>query len=87
LRLAQLAAHPLCCLCAKLGIVRAATVVDHIEPHKGNEELFFAAANLQSMCKPCHDGAKQELERTGRLRGSGLDGVPLDPLHPWNRAG
>ncbi|MFD3352749.1 AAA family ATPase [Streptomyces fradiae] len=31
------------------------TVVDHIRPHRGDEQLAFDRANLQAMCKPCHD--------------------------------
>ncbi|WP_327198035.1 HNH endonuclease [Sporanaerobacter acetigenes] len=29
--------------------------VDHIEPHKGNEDLFYDINNLQSLCKSCHE--------------------------------
>lgn len=32
-----------------------ATVVDHIIPHKGNKELFWARYNHQPLCKQCHD--------------------------------
>jgi 5-methylcytosine-specific restriction protein A len=31
------------------------TVVDHIKPHKGDEELFYDINNLQPLCKCCHD--------------------------------
>ena len=64
LRHAQLSKHPLCSLCAKLGKVTPATVVDHRKPHRGDEELFFDENNLDSMCKPCHDGAKQQMEKS-----------------------
>jgi len=30
-------------------------VVDHIVPHRGNEELFYDADNLITLCKVCHD--------------------------------
>lgn len=33
----------------------AATVVDHIIPHRGNEELFWDEDNWQGLCKRCHD--------------------------------
>ncbi len=33
----------------------AATVVDHIVPHKGDQQLFWDTRNWQSMSKPCHD--------------------------------
>lgn len=47
--------QPLCVECLKAGVVTPATVVDHIEPHKGNVDLFWDENNLQSLCKSCHD--------------------------------
>lgn len=38
-------------------------VADHREPHRGDERLFWDERNLQTLCKPCHDGAKQRAER------------------------
>lgn len=35
--------------------VSAATVVDHIVPHKGNPELFWGAWNWQPLTKQLHD--------------------------------
>jgi len=40
-------------------------VADHIDPHRGDEAKFWDEANLQCLCKPCHDGAKQRAERQG----------------------
>ena len=37
------------------GDVVAATVVDHIVPHKGNEAFMWDESNYQSLCKTCHD--------------------------------
>lgn len=65
-RLAHLAKHPLCAMCKSAGRIEAATIVDHIEPHRGSERLFWARSNWQSLCKPCHDGDKQRLERIER---------------------
>jgi 5-methylcytosine-specific restriction protein A len=31
-----------------------AQVVDHIEPHRGNQVLFWSRSNWQPMCKSCH---------------------------------
>jgi len=87
LRTAQLRDNPLCRLCADLGHTTPATVVDHIQPHKGNESLFYDAANLQSLCKRCHDSAKKSQELTGRLPGCDVNGGPLDPGHHWGRGG
>ena len=83
LRLRQLQAEPLCVMCSARGLVVVAGVVDHIKPHKGNEALFFNPLNLQSLCKPCHDSAKQTLEKSGVLIGCATDGTPLDPSHHW----
>ncbi len=52
---AFLARHPLCVMCEAKGIVRAAQVVDHIKPHKGNQQLFWDRKNWQALCKQCHD--------------------------------
>jgi len=75
LRANQLRASPLCVSCQQLGIVTPATVADHVEPHGGDEHKFWNG-KLQSLCKPCHDGAKQALEKTGRERGCDADGYP-----------
>jgi 5-methylcytosine-specific restriction endonuclease McrA len=85
LRWHQLQEYPLCAYCAKLDRVCAATVADHIKPHRGDEDLFFDERNLQSLCKPCHDGAKQQLEKSGTLRGCDESGLPLDSNHHWNK--
>lgn len=46
----------------------AATLVDHIKPHKGNQTLFWSRANWQPLCTPCHSGAKQSEERRNQER-------------------
>lgn len=57
--------HPLCVYCERDGRVTPASVIDHIEPHRGDMVLFWAAdTNWQSLCKPCHD-AKTALEDGG----------------------
>ena len=62
-----------------------AEVVDHITPHRGDPDLFFDPANLQSMAKECHDRFKQSEEKGGAgfLQGCDINGNPLDPNHPW----
>ena len=52
-RKAFLAAHPLCEKCKPH--IQAASVVDHIKPHKGDQELFWDESNHQSLCKKHHD--------------------------------
>ena len=57
--------NPLCVMCLTYGVTREATVVDHIEPHKGDERLFWDIGNWQSLCKRHHDSDKQRIERRG----------------------
>lgn len=54
-RLEFLRTHPLCVHCLAKGITTAATVVDHIQPHKGDLKRFWSRRNWQPLCKPCHD--------------------------------
>lgn len=84
LRRQQLLCEPLCRFCKQLGQLVRATVVDHVIAHKGDEELFSDPENLQSLCKPCHDGHKQRQEKSGYLAGGDANGFPLDPNHHWN---
>ncbi len=41
LRKKVLLRQPLCVECQKAGRLTPATVVDHIKPHRGNEDLFW----------------------------------------------
>lgn len=50
-----LAAHPLCEQCRSEGRIVPATVVDHIEPHRGDRRLMWDRNNWRSLCKRCHD--------------------------------
>ena len=54
-RALYLSRHPLCAECLRLGRTVAASVVDHIRPHKGSRTLFWDERNWQALCKPCHD--------------------------------
>lgn len=59
-----LAHNPLCVFCAARGDVTLATVVDHIEPHRGDKELFWDRKNWQPLCKWDHDSTKQKMENS-----------------------
>ena len=83
-RKAQLTAEPLCAFHLKRGQTVAATIADHIERHRGNAHKFHTGP-LQSLCKACHDSAKQSEEAHGFSKEAGLDGWPLDPRHAFNR--
>jgi len=47
--------NPLCVKCREQGKLNAATVVDHIRPHRGDQQLFWDKSNWQPLCKDCHD--------------------------------
>ena len=82
---AFLVRNPLCVYCDQLGRTTAATVVDHIVPHKGDYNIFWDPNNWQALCKHCHDSVKAREEFTGSLPGCDVDGMPLDKNHGWNK--
>jgi len=55
--------NPLCLGCHARGLVRAASLVDHVVPHRGDRVRFWDVANWQALCRDCHDGLKQRLEK------------------------
>ena len=77
--------NPLCVFCSNREEIKAADVVDHIQPHKGDDKLFWDAGNWQPLCKQCHDSTKQRIESKGYSNEVGDDGFPIDPKHPVNR--
>lgn len=84
LRLYQLGMEPLCRLCKQVDRITAATVADHVIPHKGDVDLFFDGDNLQSLCKTCHDVTKSRQEHRGYVGGCDASGMPLDDKHHWH---
>lgn len=68
-RLSWLKREPLCCLCKAKGVIILATVVDHVQPHRGDYQLMWDEGNYQSLCKRCHD-TKTANEDGGFGRGS-----------------
>lgn len=49
--------------CGKIEANTSRLVCDHKVPHRGDDRLFWCEANLQTLCKPCHDRVKQAEER------------------------
>src|SRR5215467_12509023 len=64
LRKFQLMQHPLCKFCLERGIVTRANVVDHVTPHRG-DWTDFITGELQSLCEPCHNSVKRQIELRG----------------------
>jgi hypothetical protein len=70
-------------MCLADGKLTPATIADHVEPHRGDANLFWRGA-LQSLCDHCHESRKKIEETRGYRLDVGLDGWPLDPNHPAN---
>jgi len=66
-------------------IVTVANVVDHVTRHRGDWNAFVTG-ELQSLCDLCHKSTKRQIELWGYRNDIGLDGLPTDPKHPFNRA-
>ena len=87
LRRLKLQASPLCEACLKLGIIVAATAVDHRQPISAGGPAFPPLDGLASLCDRCHNTksrSEQSGERHWFQKGCGPDGYPLDPRHPAN---
>ena len=69
-----LAEHPWCVRCLAQGRRVPATVVDHVEPHRGDERLFWDQDQWQVLCKPHHDA---KTVRDGRWGQRHLSKGPL----------
>ena len=86
-----LSSHKLCVICAKSDKRVTATVVDHIKPHKGNDNLFWSRRNWQALCASCHNSktAKHDGGFGNRRKGDAVkgscdkDGYPLHKEHHW----
>lgn len=51
-----------CRRCKRIDGDTSRLVCDHVEPHRGDETLFWSGP-FQTLCKPCHDSVKQSEER------------------------
>ncbi len=55
--------HAHCLGCEAIGKLSATEVVDHVEPHKGDQVKFWNTAMWQPACRWHHDVIKPRLER------------------------
>jgi 5-methylcytosine-specific restriction endonuclease McrA len=62
-RAGYLLKHPLCVMCGRGGIHAPATVVDHIQAHRGDMALFWDVGNWQSLCAHHHSSDAQRRDR------------------------
>jgi len=74
-RLHQLRKYPLCAACSQDNHVKAATIVHHLEDHKGNWSAFISSP-VESLCKQCHDNIWSDSEVLGYQRGCDINGRP-----------
>lgn len=74
----HLSREPLCRGCRARGLVRAATVTDHVVPHRGDAAKFWDRTLWQSACAGCHSGVKQQLEAMYRAGRIGVGDLWLD---------
>lgn len=54
--------------CGRIEPNTSLLVADHRTAHRGDGRLFWDENNIETLCKPCHDGAKQRAEQRGRSR-------------------
>lgn len=80
LRDAVLCRSPLCAHCKRRGIVTVATDVDHANGDPSDN----SSANLQPLCHSCHSQKTAADHGKSVYQGCDVDGVPIDPAHPWN---
>jgi len=52
--------------CGRIDGNTSRLIADHRKAHRGDAALFWDEGNLQTLCKPCHDGPKQRAEMGGR---------------------
>jgi 5-methylcytosine-specific restriction protein A len=75
----------LCEECTRHDRVTVGTIADHIVnlARGGTGER----SNYQLLCKACSDakGLAEKGQSAKTVGGSGRDGRPIDPAHPWNR--
>jgi 5-methylcytosine-specific restriction endonuclease McrA len=50
-----------CTRCKRVIVEKGEAICDHVEPHRGDHTRFWAGP-FQTLCKQCHDSAKQQAE-------------------------
>lgn len=77
IRQGQLSREPLCAGCRVQGLIRAASVVDHVIPWRSVGPEAFRTNRFQSLCPDCHSG-KTGLEVRGVCRQFGVRDWRID---------
>lgn len=91
LRRSKLSTSPLCEPCEMRGEVTPALHVDHMVAINAGGDPFPPLEGLMSMCPRCHSEKTNAVDRPGgsgvRFKGHALDGLPIDPSHPFFSGG
>ena len=72
----MLTERPLCERCIISDIVTEASVVHHVEPHRGDWEKFWAGP-FEALCAPCHNRFGQLEDHGRKTIHFGPDGWPI----------
>lgn len=91
LRLVKLSSTPLCEPCTLRGQIMPAEHVDHIVSIASGGDPFPSLDGLMSMCPRCHSEKTNAVDRPGgkgvRFKGASVEGLPIDPSHPFFSGG
>lgn len=91
LRRAKLIATPLCEACNLRGDMTPANTVDHVFAIAKGGDPFPPLQGLMSLCASCHGQKTRAVDTEGgkgvRFKGAAVDGMPIDPLHPFFSGG
>ena len=80
----------MCQACLEVGLIEPATTVDHVLAIKAGGDPYPPLDQLRSLCESCHNKKTRHIEQLGRKEvprvwGCDVNGMPLDPRHPWNQ--
>lgn len=93
LRLAKLAANPMCYACNLRGLTKTARAVDHIQAIAKGGDPFPPLNRLMSLCIPCHNSKTRTEDHphsngfSRGLKGFDAQGNPIDPSDDWHGGG
>ncbi|WP_112834704.1 MULTISPECIES: HNH endonuclease [unclassified Rhizobium] len=93
LRLAKLAADPMCEPCRVRGNATLANAVDHMTPVNAGGDPFPPLDGLMSMCERCHNEKTAANDRkhkkpfARKIKGVDAQGNPVDHSDGWHRGG
>lgn len=67
---------PICAECERQGRLKPSEVVDHVRPHKGDQDWFWNQENWEATCKRCHDIKTRMEENLTTYRRTVVTGPP-----------